>query len=372
MLRLLALHYRVDVWTKSDEKDTPITDLERYQRQLTKIGVHLLPCRHKYMSEFLAKTYYDVGLFEFYSMAEKYVQEFRHCQPHAKIIIDTVDLHFVREASAIKLRLTESSQIEKIQQRELKTYRGADAVIAISEAEREILLKQGRMPSIYVIPIIMPIRSRYPGVRQHNVLFIGGFRHPPNLDGLQWFMQEIWPLVITRIPDARFTIIGSHPTDEVYKFGKQPGVTVLGYVPDTTPYLDRAMVSVAPLRYGAGMKGKVNEAMASGVPVVTTSIGAQGLQAVSGEHLIIANDPNEFAEAMIKLLQDPVKCERLGLAGQQHTAKLCHPDFAEQTLQEILATLFPTSRKKTLPWGWLRFSIAFHIKKWTKFFKRII
>ncbi len=363
MLQLLALHHRVDLWIKSDEKATSNQDLVYYQKQLAHAGIRLLPYQSGYMTEFLAKTYYDIGLFEFYSIAEKYMREFRHCQPHAKIIVDSVDVHFAREMLGAEVGVIELERAEKTRHRELAVYQAADAVITVTEEDCEILLAQGDMPMVYIVPNIMPIRHRATNPRQHNVLFIGGFRHPPNLDGLRWFMQKIWHLVLTNVPEAHFIIIGSYPTDAIYQFGKHPGVTVSGYVPDTTPYLDQAMVSVAPLRYGAGMKGKVNEAMASGVPVVTTSVGAQGLQATSGEHLFIADEPEMFAHAVIELLQNPKRGERIGLAGQQLTAQLCHPESVKQTLRTMLTDLSPPFWQRLLPLRWVKFSIAFHIRR---------
>src|SRR5690606_4514163 len=122
------------------------------------------------------------------------------------------------------------------------------------------------------------------------------FRHDPNLDGVTWFVNEIWPGVRARHPAARLTVIGSYPTRAVHALGETAGVTVLGYVPDLEPHLDRAAVAIAPLRFGAGMKGKVTDAMAAGLPVVTTTIGAQGLDLVGGRHAWIADDADAFAE----------------------------------------------------------------------------
>jgi len=204
-----------------------------------------------------------------------------------------------------------------------------------------------------VFPIVVELRERPKRTRAPELLFVGGFIHPPNEDGICWFVREVWPDVRDAVPDATLTIVGSHASAEVLALERCAGVRVVGYVPDTAPYLDRAAVSIAPLRYGSGMKGKVVEALACGVPVVTTSAGAQGLEVRAGVDLEVADQPQAFAHAVVALLQNPVLAEAMGLAGQKVAARLCDPDRIEQSLQEMIRRLAPDGSAAGQDLGWI-------------------
>jgi hypothetical protein len=169
-------------------------------------------------------------------------------------------------------------------------------------------------------------------VRVHSLSFVGGFRHTPNVDAVSWFIEEIFPLIQAKVPDVVFRIVGSHVPPEIESLRGRPGIEIVGFVEDTTFWLDEAAVSVAPLRYGAGMKGKVTEALSAGVPVVTTSIGAQGLGATSGLHLCIADTAKDFAETVVAALADPLAAERMGREGQRLIQEICGPDMIRRGL----------------------------------------
>ena len=359
MLCLLAKHYKVDLWVVSEYSDLSIENQKCYLDQLDTINVRYLP-NQKGLKEPLAKTFYDVVLFEFYWIAEQFISISKKCQPHLKIIVDSVDLHFAREAMASDLGIIEPDQVEKTRLAEVNTYKQADAVIVVSNLDQELLLKQNEHLKTFIVPNIISFEPQIQNLDTKNLIFVGGYKWFPNVDGIVWFVENIWPAVKARVEDATLSIIGSHPTLEVEELGKFPDVKVLGYVPDTVPYFEKAAISIAPLRYGGGMKGKVNEAMALGLPVVTTTVGAQGLNAVSGQHLFIADSPDEFTEALVKLLENPAYRLEIGLAGQQHNATLCAPEVGESALQSIIAFLFPKYQPKSMSSHWLRHSIAFH------------
>jgi glycosyltransferase involved in cell wall biosynthesis len=150
--------------------------------------------------------------------------------------------------------------------------------------------------------------------------------------------------VKSQVPEAKLTIVGSHPPEQVLKLAALEDVEVTGYVPETAIFLDRAALSVAPLRYGAGMKGKVAEAMAAGLPVVTTSIGSQGFGAVSGEHCIIADSAGDFAVAVIRLLKNPALAQSIGTAGQRLVAGICGPEVVSRNVQDMLEAVSKNQR----------------------------
>jgi glycosyltransferase involved in cell wall biosynthesis len=196
-------------------------------------------------------------------------------------------------------------------------------VIVASEEDRRALQAEGVKTPLLLIPIIVPLRERPRMMRAAEVLFVGGFNHAPNVDGILWFVKECWDAVRRAVPDARLSVVGSNPTREVMELAGASGVEVHGYVADTAPYLDRAAVSIAPLRYGAGMKGKVCEALASGVPLVTTSVGAQGIPLVSGISARIADMPREFSDAVVWALQSPAGADAMGDQGRDVISRIC-------------------------------------------------
>jgi glycosyltransferase involved in cell wall biosynthesis len=351
LLAMIARNHAIDLWVEFDSADLTLEDIEGYQQTLKAAGVKLLGLGRKPFVLALARTHYDVGFFEFYFTAERNGDEFRRRQPGAKVIIDSVDVHFARESSGVEFGMGEMAQVDETRRSELAAYRAADAVIVVSDDDENILRDQGDMSPLFLLPIVMPVHERTIKPRPPEIVFVGGFSHLPNLDAMKWFVYAIWPRVHQAAPQARLTIIGSNIPAEVTAFGAIPGIEVVGFVADTSSYLDRAAISIAPLRYGAGMKGKVVEAMSHGLPVVTTSVGAQGLNAVSGEHLLIADDTDEFARALTILLNDPERCRQLGLAGQIHIAGICSPEHVGLALERMLKAVVRHGRSIE---NWLR------------------
>jgi len=344
LLEILARQHDVDLYTEFDADYLSSEDVKRSTTKLEAHGVRLLGMGWPSLARALARKHYDVGLFEFYGTAERNAREFRRRQPGAKVIVDSVDVHFARERIGAEVGAFEQSRAENTRKRELTAYRNADAIIVVTDDDERILKAEADMPRLFVLPIIMSPRPRALVDREPELIFVGGFRHSPNLDGLRWFIDEIWPRVYRVMPSTRLTIIGSETPPEIKELDTEPGIQVLGFVEDTAMHLDRAAISVAPLRYGAGMKGKVVEAMSYGLPVVTTSVGAQGINGRSGEHFFVADDAADFAEALKILLGDPGRCRQMGLAGQKHIASLCSPEHIERTVAEMLDAIVPRHR----------------------------
>jgi glycosyltransferase involved in cell wall biosynthesis len=151
--------------------------------------------------------------------------------------------------------------------------------------------------------------------RDRNALiFVGAYTHPPNVDAALFFVNEVLPLIVAAKPNVRLRLIGFAPPPEVLALASDE-VEVLGYVEETAPYLDSSYISIAPIRFGAGVKGKIGDAMAHRLPVVTTSVGVEGFGLTPGDNILVGNTPREFADAVIRLLVDDALHEKLAQAG---------------------------------------------------------
>ena len=252
-------------------------------------------------------------------IAERYLPMVRALAVQARVIYDTVDLHWIRLRRSISF----SDQPEKVR-RDAERYRNielcnarcSDLTIAISDDEKEALLSEEPGLAVAVLPNIHTIVPHVEAVRaRSDLFFIGSFLHPPNIDAVFYFVREVFPLILQRMPDLRFHIAGSDMPHSVRAL-KSKSVNPLGYLRDVTPWFQRARVFVAPLRHGAGMKGKVGQSLAFGLPVVTTSVGAEGMGLVHEVHAMIAEDAADFAEAVIRLCSDDNLWQRLSCGGQ--------------------------------------------------------
>ena len=193
--------------------------------------------------------------------------------------------------------------------------RRADLTFVVSEAERDILAAEAPDVRVHVVSNIHRVfGSAKPYAARSGILFIGAFAHPPNTDAVLFLCREIMPLLRERVPDIRLSVIGADPSREVLACAG-PHIEIIGHVPDVEPFFAGCRVSVAPLRYGAGVKGKINQSLAHGLPVVATRVAAEGMHLVDGESVLIADDAPAFAEAIARLDRDPLLWQRLSDGG---------------------------------------------------------
>ena len=165
----------------------------------------------------------------------------------------------------------------------------------------------------------------------NSLIFIGYFKHPPNVEGLQYFFQKIWPGILKAVPGANITIIGRFPPPEILAYSHRDSVVFTDYVPDVRPYLQRHSVFVAPVISGAGLRGKILEAMAMGKPVVATKRCAEGYPFERGRDLMISDTPEDFIRDTVTLLQDPDRRRKMG-----NTARLrVEEHFGVDQLTEV-------------------------------------
>ncbi|WP_026369855.1 glycosyltransferase family 4 protein [Kallotenue papyrolyticum] len=198
--------------------------------------------------------------------------------------------------------------------------RKAAAVVAVSEADRAALQQVAGNVRIDVVPIAIDVREqrlieRDPDARA--ALSVATMFWPPNVDGVCWFGREIYPRIQQRQPDTTFLVVGARPAQPVLDLAaRQPGIVVTGYVADLAPYQRQAAAFVVPLRSGSGMRVKILEAFTHGLPVVSTTIGYEGIDARPDEHLLAADDPAGFADAVLRLIHDQRLSRRLVEAGR--------------------------------------------------------
>jgi glycosyltransferase involved in cell wall biosynthesis len=242
----------------------------------------------------------------------------RHCT-NAKIVFDTVDLHFLREARLAELSGEKATRdvAESRKRQELDLIAQADSTLVVSEAERQVLANEAPDADVHLVSNIHRIFGSTTSFgERRGILFIGAFAHPPNIDGVLWLANEILPLIRARLPDLVCHIIGANPPAQIRALAEE-GVEIHGYVPDVRPYFDGCRLSVAPLRYGAGVKGKVNQSLAHGLPVVATSQATEGMFLTDGESVLLADDPHAFADAVVRLYREERLWQRLSDNGAQ-------------------------------------------------------
>jgi glycosyltransferase involved in cell wall biosynthesis len=151
-----------------------------------------------------------------------------------------------------------------------------------------------------------------PGGREpFTMLFLGSFRHPPNIVALDWFVHEVLPRILTRRPEARLVVVGSDAPQRHPYAGREAAVEIRGFVDDIREPLSRYAVFVCPVRSGSGVRVKLLEAFASGIPVVSTRIGAEGLAREDGEYGLLADQPETFAEKVLQVFDDPLQAARM-------------------------------------------------------------
>jgi glycosyltransferase involved in cell wall biosynthesis len=196
-----------------------------------------------------------------------------------------------------------------------------DLVLTVSEEDRAALGAAGVPASrLATVPIAIDTDAVAPLARRPratHIVHIGTMYWPPNIDGVRWFVEQVYPRIRAERSDVTFDIIGARPPRQIRALAARgDGVKVTGYVEDPTPYLERAGVMVVPLRAGGGMRVKILDALAHALPIVTTRIGCSGIAVEDGKHVMIADTPADFASAVLRVLRDPDLAAELGRNGR--------------------------------------------------------
>jgi GT2 family glycosyltransferase/glycosyltransferase involved in cell wall biosynthesis len=288
---------------------------------------------------------FDYAILSFWHIAEHYLPLVRRHSPHTHVIIDTVDIHFLREFREAEMKkdplLLEAARSNK--ERELAVYRTGDRLWVVTEDDRKTIEGIVKAPIDVVPNIHRKVSWTKEFDQTKDMLFVGNFNHKPNIDAVLFLHQKIFPLVTRKLPDARVYIVGNNPPDQIRRLHSDRFV-VTGYVEDLEPYLRNARISINPLTYGAGMKGKVGEALSWGLPVVTTSIGAEGMDLKDGETAMVADDPKAFAQKAIDLYHDRTAWERLSRNGRRQVEQRWSPGAIQKRIDASFLQARPLSQ----------------------------
>ena len=235
--------------------------------------------------------------------------------------------------------------------------RAFDRILTVSELDRASLIQagvsrlngngalvddQGIGHRITVVPIGVDTESLIPVPRpgdSSNILTIGTLLYPPNADGVRWFAKEVFPLIRAIAPEFRLTIVGKNPPGDIRGMERRgsTAIKVTGYVPDLTPFLEAAAVMVVPVKAGGGMRVRILEGFARGMPMVTTAVGLEGIEAEHDRDILIANSVEKFADAVVRLLRDEGKREELSNNGRKLVVEKYEWRTALAPLDEIYA-----------------------------------
>ncbi len=344
----LRMFEMLGVMAKMGAKVTFIADnleyREPYVSNIQALGVEVIyhPVESN-ITRFLQRhaAEYEVIFLSRATVAIKHVDTIKDSAPHAKLIFDTVDLHFLRQEREAELAndCIMRAAAARMKTQELGLMAKADTTLVVSPVEEKLLnniAPEIRVEIVSNIHVNMPAPT--PFAERQGVLFIGGFRHPPNLDAITWYVENVLPLLRAKNANIVTTVIGSNAPASLQQYAA-PDFVIAGFVPDVAPYYDKARLSISPLRYGAGVKGKVNIAMQYGVPVVATSPSVEGMYLRDEVDVLRADTAEDFAKAIIRANTD----EALWLQLQKNGHKNIETYFSRATAQRALAGLLEIS-----------------------------
>jgi len=319
-----------------------LEDRQPYVDELRQAGVEVLHAPYvRSIDEVLRERggEFDVVILARYYVAGPHIEAVRRYAPRALLVFDTIDLHYLRSRRLAELerdaKLAQAA--EAIYREELDCVRRCDVTWVVSDVEQQILSREIPNARVLVLSNIHePVDCVPSFAAREGLLFVGGFRHPPNVDAAMYLVRELVPRWRERLPGVKMYIAGSSPPKAIRELAGE-GIEVLGFVPRLEPWLARCRVSVSPLRYGAGVKGKVNQAMAHGLPVVASSMSVEGMHVAEGEAVLLADDPDAFADGVVRLYNDEALWNRLSRAGQVNIERHFSAAVARRMLRELFA-----------------------------------
>ncbi|AWH30181.1 glycosyltransferase [Stenotrophomonas sp. YAU14A_MKIMI4_1] len=282
---------------------------------------------------------FDVVMLVRHHVANACLPLVKRYAPQAHTVFDTVDLHYLRERRGAEVAGDAGllRNAERTRASELAVMDQCDVTVLVSAAEREQLQADAPQVQVELISNLHEVAGAgAPWAQRHDLVFVGGFGHPPNLDAMAWFIGDVFAILRARLPQVQLHVIGAGAPDSLKALAAtQPGVQMHGFVEDITPYMDGARIAIAPLRFGAGVKGKINLSMAHGQPVVGTTCAVEGMHLQAGRDVLVADTAEAFADAVARLYQDPQLWQQLSDAGLDNVARHFSLDAARATVQRV-------------------------------------
>ena len=298
---------------------------------------------------------FDLIYIAFWHIADYFIDLIKKEVPETPILIDTMDVHYLREIRKAEIsgNKKELQEANITKQRELNVYSKADCITTVTENDRDVLKKELPDKSIVVLTDVHdPYNSKVTFEERKDFLFIGNFNHNPNEDAVFYFVEKIFPHIKKKLKDCKFYVVGNKPTKKIKELDSKD-IVVTGWVPEVKPYLEQCRVSVVPLRFGAGNKGKVGETLSHGLPMVSTTIGAEGMGIVNEEHSFVSDDPLQFAEYCVKLYSDKNTWEGFSQKGKALVASQYSSELMRKRLHYIMSydskEAFKTPRALSFP-----------------------
>lgn len=345
---LRAQGHRVTHIARSD------VNRERYAPEVERLGIRVLTPDAERMrfsgldvsaswrlEDVLLKAKFDLAILAHWfwngiSIPEHYMEEIRAVSPATYIAVLTDDQHGLRELQMARLtnRWCDFERSEDFATREMEVYRRADCVLTISDddarafAAKDPTIRTARMP---MIAEIAPEGPTYE--EREGLIFLANFDNLANCDAATWFLREIWPTVRTALPEVEFALVGNNLPKDAQFDG--PGVVRVGYAADLAPEFGKRRVAISPVRFGTGIKTKNLLALAHAVPLVTTTVGADGMNLKDGESALIADTAGEFAKAVVRAYTDERLWLHLSTRGRRHIAE----EFSRQRMKRAVSEL---------------------------------
>ena len=344
MLRfLLRAGWKVTFVAREGRDETE----ERHARRLRQLGV-ATHAGFADVERLLRSNDFDLAIINFWELAAQLLPLLRRHSPSTRVVVNSIDLHFLRLARQSLGRQTSlDAAFGTETTRELNVYNASDAVMTVSDKERDLLadfLGEGR---VFTLPIAEDVpRSPYPLDARRGMYFVGNFRHVPNREAVEYLANEVLPQLDPVLLDRHpLTVVGNWLDRVTLDLDPEaPGLRLVGWVPAVQPYIERSRLAAVPLLHGAGVKRKVIQAMMAGTPVVTTPVGAEGLDLMQGETALIASDATDLAAGITRLLTDDDLWHRMATAAGHHADARHGVDLVEQRFAEILEQVMAPRR----------------------------
>lgn len=308
----------------------------KYRHALEALGIEVF---HYPLHDALAYRRFDYALVCRVDMGQRYINHLRLTSPRTHILYDTVDVHYIREERQAAIEQSEelAAKAQRTKRAELANCIAADCTLTVTEQDSQYLRQQIPNLNCFVLPNVhsVPPLAAESFEQRQGLVFIGNYNHPPNEDAVYYFIDNVLPKIREKIPDIKFYVVGSHLKEDMQQLASEQ-VEIVGWVEEVPPEFAKRRVFVSYLRYGGGMKGKIGQALALGLPTVNTTISAEGIGLVDGETALIADDPDSFADAVYRLYTDETLWQKIATRGHQFIADQYGEEAIRSRLKQLL------------------------------------